>query len=59
VAAERAVPYPPGIPVLLPGEVVTAGVVRALRRTLDGGGHVHGCADPALHSLAVVVPQLR
>jgi lysine decarboxylase len=45
VAAERAVPYPPGIPVLLPGEVVTAGVVRALRRTLDGGGHVHGRAS--------------
>ncbi len=54
VAAEPAVPYPPGIPVLLPGERVSDEAVAVLEAVLAAGGHVHGCADPALSSLRVL-----
>ena len=55
VAAERAVPYPPGVPVLLPGETVGADTVELLAAIRAAGGHVHGCADPSGRTLRVVV----
>lgn len=56
VAAEAAVPYPPGVPVLMPGEVVTGEVVDVLHRVARGGGHLYGCADPAGARLRVIAP---
>jgi arginine/lysine/ornithine decarboxylase len=54
VAAEPVVPYPPGIPVLTPGEVVSAEKVAYLRAVVAAGLHVRGPADPALRTLRVV-----
>ncbi|MDQ1287775.1 MAG: hypothetical protein QG622_1340 [Actinomycetota bacterium] len=54
VVAEPVVPYPPGVPVLLPGEVVGGVQAEFLREVLAGGGHLHGCADPGLTTLRVV-----
>lgn len=42
VAAEMITPYPPGIPVLLPGEVFTAELVDQLIHFLNLGGNVRG-----------------
>lgn len=55
IAAEPVVPYPPGVPAILPGEVVTASALRVMRAVRDGGGHLHGCADPSGASLWVVI----
>ncbi len=54
VSAEMVCPYPPGIPVLLPGEVITAGAIAMLQQILAAGGTVSGCADPGLETLQVV-----
>ena len=54
VSAELVAPYPPGVPVLAPGERVTAGIVAALRAVLADGGRVAYAADPTLATLQVV-----
>jgi arginine/lysine/ornithine decarboxylase len=54
VAAELATPYPPGVPVLVPGEVIDAEQVDYLEAVLAAGGHVHGTADPTLTTLRVL-----
>ena len=54
VAAELVVPYPPGIPALTPGEVVSPEKVAYLRLVADAGIHVCGPADPALGTVRVV-----
>ncbi len=54
-AAETVCPYPPGIPVLLPGEVVTVEAVAYLRQIQAQGGVISGCADETLATLRVLV----
>lgn len=53
-SAETVCPYPPGIPILLPGEVITADVLAFLTGVLDAGGSVTGCSDPTLGRLRVL-----
>lgn len=53
-SAEIVCPYPPGIPVLMPGEVVTAEVLAFLRGVLQAGGSVTGCEDSSFQSLRVL-----
>ena len=55
IAAELVTPYPPGIPVLVPGEVIDAEQVGYLRRALRAGVHMHGAADPTLSCVQVMV----
>ena len=54
LSAELVCPYPPGIPVLLPGEVITAGAIAYLQDILAAGGTISGCADPSLKTLKVI-----
>jgi arginine decarboxylase len=53
ISAALVCPYPPGIPVLLPGEVITAEAVSYLQAVVALGGIVTGCGD-ALQTLEVV-----
>ena len=55
ISADTLAAYPPGIPNVLPGEVVTAEVVAFLRQTAASpAGHVRGAADPQVSRLRVV-----
>jgi len=54
VSAELVAPYPPGIPALAPGEVVSAELVAALRGEVAGGTRMAGVSDPTLTTLFVV-----
>lgn len=54
ISADTLCPYPPGIPVVLPGERVTAECVAILRAVLEAGGSVSGAADESLETLRVV-----
>jgi lysine decarboxylase len=54
VSAELIAPYPPGIPVLAPGEVITAAALAALRAGRAGGGRIAYAADPALATFQVL-----
>jgi lysine decarboxylase len=54
VSAELVAPYPPGVPVLAPGERITAAGLAALEAARDDGALIAYAADPALATLAVV-----
>lgn len=54
VSAELVAPYPPGIPVLAPGEEVTEEVLDALSTARSDGIRIAYAADPTLSTLRVV-----
>jgi arginine decarboxylase len=54
VSAELIAPYPPGVPVLAPGELITAAAVEALREVAADGGRIAYAADPSLQTFQVV-----
>ncbi len=54
VAAELVAPYPPGIPAIVPGEVLTAEVLSALRAAAADGVRVAYAADPTVATVHVV-----
>jgi lysine decarboxylase len=54
VSAELVAPYPPGVPVLAPGEEVTAAALASLRAARDDGCRIAYAADPDLNTLQVV-----
>ena len=54
ISAEIICPYPPGIPILTPGEVITPAALDSLEQILALGGSITGCSDPDLKTLKVV-----
>jgi len=54
ISAELIAPYPPGIPVLAPGELVTERLLADLRKVADHGVRVAYAADPTLSTIEVV-----
>ena len=54
VAAESLATYPPGVPNVLPGEVLTPGTLDYIRETLNEGGKVRGAVDRTLRTIRVV-----
>ncbi|HMO84327.1 MAG TPA: hypothetical protein PKC18_05320, partial [Lacipirellulaceae bacterium] len=50
--AESVMFYPPGIPLLMPGETVTAEIVEVCRELLAGGAHCYA-SDPTLGTIRV------
>jgi arginine decarboxylase len=57
ISAELVCPYPPGIPVLVPGEVITGEAIEYLQQILAVGGMVTGCADSSLQTVNIVQPE--
>ncbi len=54
ISCESIAGYPPGVPTLLPGERVTAEVVRYLRELTAAGARLHGAADPTFATVRVL-----
>lgn len=54
ISAETAAPYPPGVPVLAPGEIIAADMLAQLRAEAAAGSRVAYCSDPTLNTLLVV-----
>ena len=54
VSAELVAPYPPGIPVVVPGEVLTDATIAALQESRRAGVRIAYAADPTLRSFQVV-----
>jgi lysine decarboxylase len=54
VAAETVAPYPPGIPAIAPGEVVSRELLDGLREAAGDGTRIAYCADPTLETVQVV-----
>ncbi len=55
ISAELVCPYPPGIPVLIPGEVIARNSLEFLQKILANGGTITGCSQPDLTTLKVVI----
>lgn len=53
-SAELIAPYPPGVPVLVPGETITEQTLDALRAARAAGVRIAYAADPALTTFQVV-----
>lgn len=41
-SAEMVIPYPPGIPLLMEGEIITADILEELQQLIDHGSRFHG-----------------
>ncbi len=54
ICAEIVCPYPPGIPLLMPGEIITKPVLDYLQQIQAMGGFISGCGDISLRTLKVV-----
>jgi lysine decarboxylase len=55
VSAELVIPYPPGIPVLTPGEIIGADKVAYLQAGVAHGMYLSGPSDPTLETIRVVI----
>lgn len=53
-SAELICPYPPGIPVLMPGEEITQTAIDLLLDIRQLGGHLSGCTDSEFQTIQVV-----
>ncbi len=54
LCGELICPYPPGIPLLMPGEVITTTAINYLRQILAAGGTITGCNDPTLQTIQII-----
>ena len=55
ICGELICPYPPGIPVLMPGEVITKEAIAYLQKTIASGGVITGCKDETLKMIEVII----
>lgn len=51
--AEMIVPYPPGIPLLFPGETITPAALQTLHVLRQTGAKIQGAIDPSLQTISV------
>jgi lysine decarboxylase len=54
ISGESVIPYPPGIPVLVPGEEITPEIVEYLTSVRRTGVEIHGSEDRTIGTLQVV-----
>jgi lysine decarboxylase len=54
ISAELVAPYPPGVPVLVPGEVISEQTLALLRTAAQGGTRIAYAADPTMTTVQVV-----
>jgi len=54
ISGESVIPYPPGIPVLVPGEEITPEIVEYLTSVRRTGVEIHGSEDRRIGTLQVV-----
>jgi len=57
ICAEQITPYPPGIPVIIPGERITTELLDYLRSGLAAGMQLPDPADPSLDTIRIVSPR--
>jgi arginine decarboxylase len=54
LSAEIVVPYPPGIPLLYPGEPIRESVIRKIQELADKGARYQGAVDAAMRTIRVM-----
>jgi arginine/lysine/ornithine decarboxylase len=54
IAAELVCPYPPGIPIILPGDCISRDQIGYIRYVIGAGGYVTGSTDASMQRIAIV-----
>lgn len=54
ISAETLCPYPPGVPVVALGEVITPEAIAYLQAVYQAGGVITGASDPSLSTIKVL-----
>jgi lysine decarboxylase len=54
ICGEMIIPYPPGIPLIMPGEVITGEVLEYARLCVERGIKINGASDSKLRSIRVI-----
>ncbi|MGL5035358.1 MAG: hypothetical protein ACRC6M_16345, partial [Microcystaceae cyanobacterium] len=54
ISAELICPYPPGIPVLIPGERITKAAIAYVEQIKTLGAMISGCSDDSLATLKII-----
>jgi Arginine/lysine/ornithine decarboxylases len=54
VSGETIATYPPGVPIVAAGEIITSDIVEYLQYMQSHGAVIKGAADPALHTFKVL-----
>lgn len=54
VSAEVICPYPPGIPIIMPGEIITLEALEYLKEVICLGATISGCSDSTLKTIRIV-----
>jgi lysine decarboxylase len=54
ISADLIAPYPPGVAVVAPGEILTAQILKGLKSSKDAGVRIAYATDPTLESYRVV-----
>jgi arginine/lysine/ornithine decarboxylase len=54
ISAEIICPYPPGIPILMPGEFITSEALEYLKEVTCLGAIICGCSDSTLKTIKVI-----
>ncbi|MFZ5354222.1 MAG: aminotransferase class I/II-fold pyridoxal phosphate-dependent enzyme [Bacillota bacterium] len=58
ICGEMLIPYPPGIPVIMPGELITEEVLDYIAECMDKGIKINGPSDATLEKIAVIKRQI-
>jgi len=54
IAAEKIIPYPPGIPLLLPGERITPSIAEQIESLIDLGAKFQGNMEIGQHMISIL-----
>ena len=54
LSADLICPYPPGIPLIIPGEIITQTALKSLTQLLNSGGTITGLSDPTFMTLRII-----
>ena len=54
VSAEMIAPYPPGIPVIYPGEIITEDIHSFIAEAVENHQHIHGFSDKTMKTIKII-----
>ena len=57
ISGELISPYPPGIPVLMPGEIITNEAINYLTKIKELGGIITGCSDTNFKNVQIITEE--
>ncbi|MCD8036824.1 MAG: aminotransferase class I/II-fold pyridoxal phosphate-dependent enzyme [Clostridiales bacterium] len=54
ISAEMIAPYPPGIPMVYPGEIITEDIYEFIAEAVENNRHIHGFSDKTMKTIKII-----